>query len=554
MKAERKWKAQIAPKQAYYERLALLKCMGYQEEELAKPLVGVIHGWNEMAAGDYHLRAAVDAVKASIRSAGGTPVEVNVPALCAGMNAGTLEARYSFPYRDFAAGMVEIMLHAYQCDGAIVIPTCDYTVPAYLMGIARVNIPTVVLTGGYMDVGDYKGRPITGIDAAVAYAAYKVGRVSAEEFYGIVNNACPTPGACPLIATANTMCVVTESLGMSLPGNATTPAMGGPLLCMAKSAGSQILKLIEKDLKPSDILTLESFKNMITTVLAIGGSMNAVVHSIAIARQVGIDLNLDIWDKLSRKTPFLCSLMPNHPTNTMREFRKAGGVMALMKELSPLLNLDVMTVTCKKLLENLKDIEVLDRDIIRPMDNPYRPEGGIAILKGSLAPGGAVVKASAVPLQMLRHEGPAVVYNSEEEAIQGLMSKKVKEGDVVVIKYEGPRGGPGAREPSLVMHTVNGLGLINSVAVVSDSRFSGTNKGCAVGHVCPEAADGGPLAAVENGDMIEIDIPRRKLDIKISKQELDRRLKTWTPPQKETKGVLELYARMGLPLNVGGGL
>jgi dihydroxy-acid dehydratase len=549
-----KWKSQRISEQAQYERLALLKSIGFREDELKKPIIAVIHGWNEMGPGDYHLKGVAQAVKASIRSNGGTPVEIIIPGLCAGMNSGTLEARYSFPYRDFAAGMVEIMLHAYQCDAAVVIPTCDYTVPAFLIGIARVNIPSIVLTGGYMQVGDYHGKPIIVTDTAVAYVAKKTGKITDSEFQDIVDNACPGAGACPLMATASTMAVVTEALGMALPHNSTTPSNSGKILRMAKQIGFQIMKILEMDLRPSKIMTLKSFNNAIKVVLAVGGSMNSVIHLSAIASELDINLNLDLWDKLSRITPFICSLMPNHPYNTIRELENAGGTPALMKELQSLLNLEVMTVTCKKLKENLEKVIIKDRNVIRSLDNPFRNEGGIAILSGNLAPGGAVVKASAVPVSMLKHSGPAKVFNSEEEAIQGLMTGKIAKGDVLVIKFEGPKGGPGAREPQLVMHTIFGLGLGETVALISDSRFSGTNKGCVIGHVCPEAAEGGPIAIVKKGDIINIDIPNRKLELCISQSELNKRLKEWkSPPPKATKGVLGIYSRIAKPLNIGGG-
>lgn len=555
MVANKKWKFQKNRDQVKAYRITLSRAMGYEDAEFERPLIGVIHGWGEMGPGEFHLRSVAEACKSSIRSCGGTPIELIVPGLCAGMSSGTYAARYSLPYRDFAAGLVEILLEEYFFDGAVVIPSCDYTIPAYLMGISKVNIPSIVVTGGYMDVGSYLGKPLVMSDIVIAHEARKAGKISTEQFNDMVDCACPSPGECPLMGTASTLCVISESLGISLPGNATTPATGSKLLRLAKRAGSQILKLVERDIKPSDILKSTAFRNAITVVLAVGGSMNAVIHLTAIAKQLDIEISLDIWDEISSKTPLICRVMPNHPTATLRELEAAGGVPSIMKQLSSALEMRVLTATGKSLGENLENVKVTDTDFIRPLSNPYRSEGGIAVLRGNLAPDGAVIKASAVPPEMIQHTGPAVVYDSEEEAVIGLEKGDVHPGNVVVIRYEGPRGGPGAREPMMVMHSIVGLGLMNSVALISDSRFSGTNKGCLVGHITPEAAEGGPLSIVQNGDLIEIDIPQRKLNIKISETEMENRLKSWKAPDpKERKGVLGLYHRSSASLSAGGGI
>jgi dihydroxy-acid dehydratase len=538
-----------------YHRDSLLKSMGYSNEELGKPFVAVIHGWSEISPGHFHLREVAKAAKAGIRASGGTPVEIPVHGLCGGAGgSGTPSARYFFPYREFTAAMVEIILAGYHFDGSVLIPTCDYTIPAYLMGAARLDIPSIVVTGGYMEPGEYRGNPVTSSDIYVAYEEYKVGKATKEYFEGLVDCACPGPGACPLMGTANTMNGVIEALGMSFPGNAAMPATSAKLLRIAKRAGAHIMKLIDENIKPSDVLTRESFRNAIKVVLAIGGSTNSVLHILAMAMEVNIELGLEIWDELSKKIPFICSIMPNHPRYTMRDLDRAGGIQAVMKELEPLLETNVRTVTCKTLKENLKGVKVLNKMIIRPLHDPYSSEGGIAVLRGTLAPEGAIAKQSAIPLKMLRHTGTAKVFNSMEGAINGLMNEKVELGDVVVIRYEGPKGGPGCREMVMAMQIIIGLGMGDTVALITDSRFSGMNKGAFIGHVSPEAMEGGPIAVVKNGDLVEIDVPNRKLNIKLSDEELRRRLQEWRPPEpKVKKGVLGLYAKAAESLSKGGG-
>ena len=540
---------------AICHRDALLKSMGYRDSELEKPFVAVIHGWNEMSPGHCHLKPVAEAIKDGIYEAGGTPFEIVIPGLCGGAGgAGTPVARYFFPYREYTAGMVEIMLQSHYFDGAVMVPTCDYTIPAFAMGVGRVNVPSIFVTGGYMEPGNFRGRPVTMSDTAIGYGQYKAGTMKEADLKELVDSACPTPGACPLMATANTMNTVIETLGMSLPGNTATPAMSSRLLAMGREAGNRVLDLINRNVRPSDIMTQKAFANAIRVVLAVGGSMNAVLHITAMSREVGLDMGLEIWDKMSRETPFICSLMPNHPTLTLKDLERAGGIEAVMKELEPLLSLDVLTVTGRTLRENLKQASVKDRSVIRELKNPYSHEGGIAILRGTLVPEGAVVKQSAVPSEMLRFSGPAKVFDSEEEAISGLMVGQVHQGDVVIVRYEGPKGGPGAREIMMVMHSIVGLGLGKSVALITDSRFSGTNKGLAIGHASPEAMEGGPLAIVRNGDLIEIDIPNRRLDLKLKKEEIESRMKSWRAPRaKATRGVLGLYSQFAESLTYGGG-
>jgi dihydroxy-acid dehydratase len=448
--------------------------------------------------------------------------------------------------------LAEILINAYDFDGAVFMPTCDDVVPAYLMAAARVNIPSIFITGGYMQPGEYEGKPITAFTMLPKYGEYMIGKITEERLAEMEERACPSCGACPEMGTANTMRAVAEALGMSLPGDTSTPSNEARLLRLARRAGKQIINLIEKDIKPSDIITKESLENAVRVVLAIGGSTNACIHIPAIAKDCDVDLDLDLWDRMSRETPFICSVYPNHPTYTIRDLDLAGGIQAVMKELSSILHLNVITVTGKKLRENLENIKNLNNDVIRSISNPYSKEGGIAILKGNLAPNGAVVKQSAVSPKMLRHKGLAKVFDSEEDAIDALMKGEVKEKDILVIRYEGPKGSPGCNEMLNIMHCIVGMGLDESVALVTDGRFSGTNKGGAVGHVSPEAADGGPIAVVQNGDMISIDIPNRKLHLEIDNEELMERLRKWRPREpKVKKGVLDFYARFCGPLEKG---
>ena len=422
------------------------------------------------------------------------------------------------------------------------------------MGASVLDIPSIVVTGGYMEPGEYKGKPVTSIDVAIAYGEYQAGEITKEDVKELCNSACPGPGACPLMGTANTMNSVVEALGMSFPGNATIPATSGKLLRFAKKAGNQIMTLINENIKPSDILTYESFLNAIKVVLAIGGSTNAVLHILAMAREVGVELDLNIWDELSKKTPFICSIMPNHPRYTLRDLDRAGGIQAVQKELECLLNTEVITVNLKTLKENLIDVQVLNREVIRPLQNPYSLEGGIAILRGTLAPEGAIVKQSAFPKTLLKHTGTAKIFNSMEEAINSLINGKIESGNVVIIRYEGPKGGPGCREMVMVMSVLIGLGLGDTTSIITDSRFSGMNKGAFIGHVSPEAMVGGPIAVVKNGDLIEIDVHNRELNIILSDEELKRRLKDWKAPEpKVKKGVLRLYANIAESLSKGGG-
>lgn len=540
------------PERVKLRREALLKSIGYQEEDLEKPLIAIIHGWNEISPGHFHLKQIAEFVKAGVLSSGCTPVEIPVPGICASSSGAEARFMYKFPWRDFAASLIEILINLNDFDGAVLIPTCDDVVPAYLMGIARTNIPSIIVNGGYMQLGRYKGKNIIGTDVQLGYAKYKLGEITFEDLKGIVDSACPGPGACPHMGTANTMQAATEALGMCLPGNACVSAVSARLMRTAKTAGRQITSLVEKNIKPSDIMTKKAFENAIRVVVAIGGSTNAVIHIPAIAKELDIDLDICIWDKLSRETPLICRIRPNDPVHTIKDLGEAGGIQAVMKELAPLLHLDQLTVSGRALKENLEGITVLNRKVIRSIKNPYSSEGGIAILKGNLAPKGAIAKQSAVPHSMFRMAGPARVFNTEEEAIDELTEGKIEPKSVMVVRYQGPRGAPGTNELIETMHLIAGMGLIESIALVTDGRFSGGNFGLAIGHVSPEAMIGGPIAIVNDGDNIEIDIPKRKLSLNVNETEIKKRLKVWSPPKpKFTKGVLGIYSKYAGSLSEG---
>jgi dihydroxy-acid dehydratase len=448
--------------------------------------------------------------------------------------------------------MVEIMLGIYDFDGAVLIPSCDDVVPAYLMAAARANIPSIIVTGGYMEPGTYKGKPIFTNAVQVGYGQYKDGKISKETLMDYVRSVCPGPGQCAHMATATTMCSAAEALGMSFPGNATTRATDGKLGVLAKTAGQQILTLIERDIRPKDIMSRSAFENAIRVVLAVGGSLNATIHIPAIAAQCGIQLDMSIWDRLSRETPFLCKIRPNLAEyDTARELGMVGGIPAVMKQLKSLLHADTIAVTGKTLEENIADAPDPDGEIIRPLASPFAKEGGIAVLKGNLAPDGAVTKQSAVPEAMMRHNGPASVFDSEEAAVQAVLKDQIKAGDVIVIRYQGPKGAPGVHEVIDVMHCVIGKGLGESVAVVTDGRFSGGNFGAAIGHVSPEAYDGGCIAMVENGDTVRIDVANRRLSLDVSEAELEKRRIGWHPPKREGKSVLDIYGKWANDMGSG---
>nr|MDO8135291.1 dihydroxy-acid dehydratase [Candidatus Njordarchaeum guaymaensis] len=518
---------------------------GFSEEEMQRPVVAVANSWTEVTVGHVHLDKVADAVKAGIRQAGGTPMEFNTIALCDGVSEGSFGMRYPLPSRELVADSIEAMVqgHSDLFDGMVCLCTCDKIVPGMLMGAARVNIPTIFVTGGQMRPGRFRGEEIVVFDLAGLYRRFQDGEIEPDEFFGKVTSACPGPGACNLLGTATTMACMTEALGMSLPGCATHFSAESKEMRIARESGLQIMRLTEKGVKPSDILTKEAFENAIRVDMAIGGSTNTTLHLPAIANEANVGLDLIDFDRLSRDTPNLCRLKPNGPMN-FTVLEKAGGVPAIMKRLEPLLHLDVPTVSGKTLRENIEAAKVENDEIIRPLDRPYMKEGGIAVLYGNLAPGGAVVKMSAVHPSMLVHSGPARVFDSEEDCHTAFDNNVIKPGDVIVIRYEGPKGGPGMREMLMVTMRISESDLNKSVALVTDGRFSGGTAGPCIGHVSPEAVEGGSIAVVREGDTISIDIPNRKLVVELDDDEIQERLQSWAPPEPKVKrGYLALYAR-----------
>jgi dihydroxy-acid dehydratase len=524
---------------------SLFYATGLTPEELDRPLIGVVNSHNDIVPGHIHLDKVGRAAKAGVWMAGGTPLEFNVIGVCDGIAMGHPGMRHSLPSRELIADSIEIMAMAHSLDGLVLIPNCDKIVPGMLMAAARINIPAIVVSGGPMLVGRYRGQDVDLNSVFEGVGEYKVGRMTEEELQGLELTACPGCGSCSGLFTANSMNCLTEALGMGLPGNGTIPAVTGGRLRLAKRAGMQIMYLIREGILPSDILTEAAFENAVTVDMAIGGSTNTVLHLPAIAHAAGVSLPLEQFDEVSSRTPYLVKLSPSGPHH-MQDLDEAGGVPAVMAELlrHNLLQGKTQTVTGKTVAENLNGARRLT-DIIRPADDPYRPDGGIAILRGNLAPDGAVVKAAAVQPEMMHHRGPARVFENEEAALDAILGGHIQAGDVVVIRHEGPRGGPGMREMLMPTSSLAGMGLDDKVALLTDGRFSGATRGAAVCHISPEAAAGGPIALVREGDEIELDIPSKRLTLLVSEEEMARRQEGWEPPlPRVTKGYLARYAAM----------
>jgi len=525
-------------------RRALLRADGLSDADIERPFVAIANSYNNIVPGHLHLRQLGEAVATGIREAGGTPFEFNTIGICDGLSMGTRGMCYSLPSREIVADSVELMLEAHRFDAVVCLASCDKIVPGMLMAIARVNIPAIMVTGGPMMPGEWQGKQLDVISAFEAVGAVKAGKMSERDARKIEERCCPGCGSCAGLFTANTMACLTEAIGMSLPGMATMHAIDSKKPSLAKLSGSQVLKLLRKGITPRKIMTRAAFENAVIVDMAIGGSTNTVLHLPAIAREAGVKLNLDIFDRLSRRTPHLCSMRPEGP-NTMLDLDKAGGVPAVMKRLGKLIRGAPLTVTGRCVRDNLKFVKTPGYEVIRPIKRPYHREGGIAILYGNLAPKGAVVKYAGVRSSMLRHKGPARVFDCEEDAVKAILNKKIKRGDVVVIRYEGPKGGPGMREMLAPTSAIVGMGLIESVALVTDGRFSGGTRGAAVGHVSPEASERGPIAAVRDGDTIMIDITRRKLELLVPEKELNERLAKIKPRSPRIKtGYLGLYSRI----------
>ncbi len=532
---------------------SLFKAIGLTDEELSKPIIGIANSYSEAIPGHIHLDKIVDAVKTGIRLAGGTPVEFNTIGICDGIAMGHTGMKYSLGSRELIADSVEVMANAYAFDGLVLIPNCDKIIPGMIMGAARVNIPTVMISGGPMLAGNYKGKCVDLITVFEAIGKVAKGEISESELLELETCACPGAGSCSGMFTANSMNCLSEVLGIALPGNGTIPAVYAERIRLAKLAGMKIMELVEKNIKPSDILTLSAFKNAIIVDMAFGGSTNTCLHLPAIAHEVGINLELKYFDELSEKTPHIVLMSPAGPHH-LEDLYKAGGVMGILKRLEPLgiIDKECLTVTGKSLYESFKNAEIYDENVIRPLDNPYHKTGGLTVLYGSLAPDGAIVKSAGVDESMLKHEGPARVFDSEEEALNAILSHEIKKGDVVVIRYEGPKGGPGMREMLAPTSAIAGVGLDKDVALITDGRFSGGTRGAAIGHVSPEAAEGGPIAFIKDGDIISIDIINKKLDLKISAEELENRKKNWVKPEpKIKKGYMYRYSQRVKSANTG---
>ncbi|WP_349674259.1 dihydroxy-acid dehydratase [Lacrimispora sp.] len=532
---------------------SLFNALGMTEEEMERPLIGIVSSYNEIVPGHMNLDKIVDAVKMGVAMAGGTPVMVPAIAVCDGIAMGHIGMKYSLVTRDLVADSTECLARAHAFDALVMVPNCDKNVPGLLMAAARINIPTVFVSGGPMLAGRVQGHKTSLSSMFEAVGAYTAGKMTEEDVKEYEQKACPTCGSCSGMYTANSMNSLTEVLGMGLKGNGTIPAVYSERLKLAKHAGMAVMELLKKNICPRDIMSEKAFRNALTMDMALGCSTNSMLHLPAIAHEAGVDLNLELANEISAKTPNLCHLAPAGPTY-IEDLNEAGGIYAVMNEISKLglLELDCITATGKTVGENIKGCVNKDPEVIRPVENPYSSTGGIAILKGNLAPDSAVVKRSAVAPEMLKHEGPARVFDCEEDAIEAIKGGKIVAGDVVVIRYEGPKGGPGMREMLNPTSAIAGMGLGSTVALITDGRFSGASRGASIGHTCPEAAVGGPIALVEEGDIISIDIDNHRLDVNVSDEEMAARKEKWQPRKPlVTSGYLARYAAMAAPASRG---
>ncbi len=525
---------------------SLFNALGFTKEEMAKPLVGIVSSQSEIIPGHMNLDKIVEAVKLGVAMAGGTPVVVPAIAVCDGIAMGHVGMKYSLVTRDLIADSTECLATAHQFDALVMVPNCDKNVPGLLMAAARINVPTVFVSGGPMLAGHVKGCKTSLSSMFEAVGAYSAGKITEEELDEYENKACPTCGSCSGMYTANSMNCLTEAIGMGLQGNGTIPAVYSDRIKLAKHAGMKVMELFERNIRPLDIMTDKAFENALTVDMALGCSTNTMLHLPAIAKEAGVTINLDMANEISGKTPNLCHLAPaGH--HYMEELNEAGGIYAVMNELTKknLLHTDLITATGKTVGENISNCTIKDTEIIRTIDNPYSVTGGIAVLRGNIAPDSCVVKRSAVVPEMLVHEGPARVFDCEEDAIAAIKGGKIVSGDVVVIRYEGPKGGPGMREMLNPTSAIAGMGLGSSVALITDGRFSGASRGASIGHVSPEAAVGGPIALIEEGDIIKIDIPANKINVNVTDEVLKARKAKWQPREpKVTRGYLARYAQM----------
>lgn len=532
---------------------SLLKAIGYTDEEIKRPLIGIANSANEVIPGHIHLDRIVEAVKAGIRMAGGTPMEFSTIGICDGIAMGHAGMKFSLPSRELIADSVEVMASAYPFDGLVIVPNCDKIIPGMMMGALRVDIPAMMVSGGPMYAGRYKSKDIDLITVFEGIGQVSSGHMTGEELTEIENNACPGCGSCSGMFTANSMNCLSEALGIALPGNGTTPAATAARIRLAKTTGMKIMELVEKGISIRTLACPKAFENALAVDMALGCSTNTALHVPAIANAAGQDLKLSLFNEISAVVPHLCNLSPAGPHH-IQDLHEAGGIPAVMAELKKLnvINLDIMTANMKTVGENIENVSCSLPEVIRPVDKPYHPTGGLAVLSGNLAENGAVVKQSGVDDSMLEHSGPARVFDSEEDSIKAILGGKINEGDVIVIRYEGPKGGPGMREMLSPTSAVVGMGMDHSVALITDGRFSGGTRGAAIGHVSPEAAEGGIIGLIKEGDIIDIDIPKRKLSVRIEEEELNRRRSSWTAPAPLLKsGYISRYAQMVTSASTG---
>jgi dihydroxy-acid dehydratase len=524
---------------------SLFKALGLTDTEIKRPMIGIANSANEVIPGHLHLHQISEAVKAGVRIAGGTPLEFFTIGICDGIIMGHEGMKYSLSSRELIADSIESMAMAYPFDGLVLIPNCDKVVPGMLMAAARLDIPAIVVSGGPMLTGQFQGGAVDLITVFEAVGKVQVGAMTNDELEELEGCACPGVGSCAGMFTANTMNCLSEVLGLALPGNGTILAASAERIRFAKTTGMKIMELVEKDIRPSRIFTKKAFENALTVDMALGGSTNTSLHVPAVAKEAGVDITLRNFNDFSEKTPHLCFMSPGGPHH-IQDLHRAGGIPAVMVELSRggKIHTDCLTVTGKTVGENLEGLKVRDAEVIHPMEKPYHATGGLAVLYGNIAPGGAVVKAAAVDEAMLRHTGPARVFDAEEAAMKAIMDGVIVKGDVVIIRYEGPKGGPGMREMLSPTSAIVGVGRDRDVALLTDGRFSGGSRGAAIGYISPEAAEGGPIAAVREGDRIEIDIPGKRLNVLISDEELKARMAEWKPVKKELKGYLKRYAKL----------
>lgn len=522
----------------------LYRSMGYTDEDFQKPVIAIVNTWNTICPGHFNLKLVAEAVKEGIASNGGMPVEFGSIGPCDGIAQGHEGMTYILPSREVIVQSVEVMVQAHRLDGMVLLGSCDKTVPALLMAAARLDLPAIVVNGGPMEPGDRHGRDIDVNEIEVAVGEYQAGKIDLDELTYVEKSACPTPGSCTMLGTANTMSCLAEALGMSLPGSATVPATSAKRLEVARESGRRAVDLVREGISARTILSPKALENAMRVGIAIGGSTNQVLHLLALAEEAEIPLQIEEFDRLSQETPYIAWVMTASPYD-MVDFHRAGGIPAVMRQLLPKLHGDIVTVSGKSVAENIGEAKIYDEKVIRPLDNPFKPDGGLAILKGNLAPESAVAKPSAIPAHRLKVEGSARVFDSEKDLIAAIKEDKILPGDILVVRYEGPKGGPGMREMFSPLKLLDGYGLADQVYLITDGRFSGSNRGGFVGHICPEAAVGGPLAFVQNGDRILVDIPNRRLDLLVSEAEIAARQADWQPPaKKNTKGYLGLYSQL----------